>query len=367
MSVMWKEKEVELREPPSFALTGVGDAELLRICALIPAKDERLGIVRTLESIIAANMPPFDIYVCDDGSRDDTGNIARSYGVNVLRNEQNVGKASAIARTAEYFDLLDRYHVIALMDADTAVCPGYYDAVRNGFKSADIVAVCGRPQSLPHNWLTAYRCYSYFMTHAVYRSGQTALGVITVAPGCSTSFRTSAFRQLEWCSDTIVEDMDCTIQMYKKNLGRIVYQESAIVYTQDPKSIRDYIKQTNRWYTGAWQVGKKHRMFKSLSKIDLEYKLLLGEALMFAVLLCLLPLWVYLVPQKMAAFIIINTILLMLISILAGWDSRRIDVVLFSPMFVLLQTLDLFILLRSFWRTVVRSQDDHAWNQCARY
>jgi hypothetical protein len=36
-------------------------------------------------------------------------------------------------------------------------------------------------------------------------------------------------------------------------------------------------------------------------------------------------------------------------------------------MFVLLQTLDLFILLRSFWKTVVRGRDDHAWNQCDRY
>jgi poly-beta-1,6-N-acetyl-D-glucosamine synthase len=359
--------KAELQHLPQLGPMLVRDAKSLRICALVPAKDERLGIVRTLESIIAAKMSPSDVYVCDDGSKDGTGDIARCYAVNVLSNERNVGKATAIARATAHFNLLDRYDVIALMDADTAVCAGYYDAVRNGFKSPDIVAVCGRPQSLPHNWLTAYRCYSYFMTHSIYRSGQTAMGVITVAPGCSTSFRTSAFRQLEWCTDTIVEDMDCTIQLHKKNLGRIVYQEKAIVYTQDPKSLKDYIKQTNRWYTGAWQVGKKHGMFKSLSKIDLEYKLLLGEALVFAMLLCLFPLWVYLVPEKLAAFIIINGILLMLISLAAGWDSKRTDVVLFSPMFVLLQTLDLFILLRSFWKTVVRGRHEHAWNQCARY
>ena len=358
---------VEPAESPKLAHTPVREPTFLRICALIPAKDERLGIVKTLESIIAANLRPADIYVCDDGSKDDSGNIARSYGVNVLRNERNVGKANAIARAAAHFELLDRYDVVALMDADTAVSPGYYDAVRKAFNSPDIVAVCGRPESVPYNWLTAYRCYSYFMTHAVYRSGQTAMGVITVAPGCSTSFRTSAFRQLEWSSDTIVEDMDCTIQLHKKKIGRIVYQEHAIVYTQDPKSLGDYIKQTSRWYTGAWQVGRKHGMFKSMSRIDWEYKLLLGEALVFAVLLCLFPLWLYLVPQKMAAFIIVNSIVLMFISVLAGWESRRIDVVLFSPLFVFLQTLDLFILLRSFWSTVVRGRHEHAWNQCARY
>jgi poly-beta-1,6-N-acetyl-D-glucosamine synthase len=365
MSLAWA--KVDLKEPPRLGPILVRDAESLRICVLIPAKDEKLGIVKTLESIIAANMSPSDIYVCDDGSKDGTGNIARSYGVNVLRTEKNVGKATAIARATAHFELLDRYEAIALMDADTAVCPGYYDAVREGFKSPDIVAVCGRPQSLPHNWLTAYRCYSYYMTHSVYRSGQTAMGVITVAPGCSTSFRTSAFRQLDWCTDTIVEDMDCTIQLHKKKLGRIIYQEKAIVYTQDPRTIKDYIKQTSRWYTGAWQVGKKHNMFRSLSRVDLEYKLLLGEALIFSVLLTLLPLWVYLVPHKLASFVIINGILLMFISILAGWDSKRYDVVLFSPIFMLLQTLDLYILLRSFWKTVVRGRHDHAWNQCVRY
>jgi len=291
-----------------------------------------------------------------------------TFGVNVLRNEKNVGKAGAIARGTEHFRLLTRYDVIALMDADTAVCPGYYDAVREGFKDESIVAVCGRPQSLPHNWLTAYRCYSYYMTHTVYRSGQTAMGVITVAPGCSTSFRTSAFKDLQWTTDTIVEDMDCTIQIHKYALGKIIYQPKAIVYTQDPKSLKDYIKQTNRWYTGAWQVGQKHGMMRGRgNKIDWEYRLLLGEALIFAIALTLLPLWICLIPRKVEMFALLNSLLLVLISFLAGYDTKRFDVILFSPAFVFLQTLDLFILLRSFIKTVVLRRHDRAWNHCARY
>ena len=339
----------------------------IRICVVIPAKDERLGIGKTIRSIIAAKLPPRDIYVCDDGSKDDTGVIAKSYGANVIRNEKNVGKALAIARVTSHFNLLDTYEVIALMDADTEVCPDYYEAVREGFQPPDVIAVCGRPQSVPYNWLTAYRCYAYFMTHAIYRSGQHALGAITVAPGCSTSFRTSAFKQLDWCCDTIVEDMDCTIQVHKRGLGRIAYQEKAVVYTQDPRSLQDYVKQTNRWYTGAWQVGKKHNLLKGTEKIDLEYKLLLGDGLVFSILLFLLPLWMYLVPRKVMAFLAINFGVLVFISLLAGLDSKRKDVVIFSPLFVLLQILDLGILLRSFWKVVVRGRQEHAWNQCVRY
>src|ERR1700746_1414925 len=124
----------------------------MKLCVLIPGKDERLGMPKTLRSVLSAGVNPPDVYVVDDGSQDETSGIASGFGVNVLRNEKNVGKAGAIARGTEHFQLLTRYDVIALMDADTAVCPGYYDAVRQGFETPDIVAVCGRPQSLPCNW-----------------------------------------------------------------------------------------------------------------------------------------------------------------------------------------------------------------------
>ncbi len=62
-----------------------------------------------------------------------------------------------------------------------------------------------------------------------------------------------------------------------------------------------------------------------------------------------------------------SRLLLVFSSFLAGYETKRFDVILFSPVFVFLQTLDLFILLRSFVKTVVLSRHDHAWNHCARY
>ena len=43
--------------------------------------------------------------------------------------------------------------------------------------------VCGRAKSNPHNWLTAYRCLAYWISHAIYKDGQSNMGVITVTPG----------------------------------------------------------------------------------------------------------------------------------------------------------------------------------------
>jgi glycosyltransferase involved in cell wall biosynthesis len=69
-----------------------------RLCVLLPAKDEAVGIGRTLRSILRAGILAADIYVIDDGSSDNTGEIARSFDVNVVKRE--IGKAHNLARLA---------------------------------------------------------------------------------------------------------------------------------------------------------------------------------------------------------------------------------------------------------------------------
>ena len=250
-----------------------------RLCVLLPAKDERLGIGKTLRSIVKAGMLVQDIYVVDDGSSDGTGEIAHSFGVNVVRNPKNIGKALAIRRGALAFDLVRSYDGICLMDADTEVCERYFQVVSEALRDPNVAAVCGRAKSIPHNWLTAYRCLAYWMSHTIYKCGQSNMGVITVTPGCASSFRAEVFSRLDWNTDTIVEDMDCTIQIHRKKLGRIVYEKQAVVSTQDPRTLRDYVKQIYRWDNGTWQVGQKYGMLTGVKKIDWEYKLLMGEGI----------------------------------------------------------------------------------------
>ena len=86
-----------------------------------------------MRSILRAGLLPADVYVIDDGSSDGTGEIARSFDVNVVRNEQNIGKAHSLARLASVSELVRRYDYICLMDADTQVSEDYFQAVRTSF------------------------------------------------------------------------------------------------------------------------------------------------------------------------------------------------------------------------------------------
>jgi cellulose synthase/poly-beta-1,6-N-acetylglucosamine synthase-like glycosyltransferase len=338
-----------------------------RLCVLLPAKDEAVGIGKTLKSILRAGLLPSDVYVIDDGSSDGTGDIARAFGVNVVRNPKNIGKAHSLARLASVSELLRRYDYICLMDADTQVSGDYFRAIRKSFAEPGVAVVCGRAKSTPHNWLTAYRCLAYWISHAIYKDGQSNMGVITVTPGCAAAFRADAFGRLEWSSDTIVEDMDCTIQVHRKKLGRIIYQKRAVVSTQDPRTLRDYVKQMYRWHTGAWQVGRKYGMLTGLSKIDLEYKLLMGEGVVFATLFLLVPLWLLLYSRIAVYAVGMDLIVLVFLSLMCAICDRRMDVLLFSPLYPLLRTVDCSVFLYSFWKVVIQRKQVRGWFAVKRY
>jgi cellulose synthase/poly-beta-1,6-N-acetylglucosamine synthase-like glycosyltransferase len=88
-----------------------------------------------LRSILRAGILAADIYVIDDGSSDNTGEIAARLTCNVVRNEKNIGKAHSLARLASVSELVRRYDYICLMDADTQVSKDYFQAVRRSLRS----------------------------------------------------------------------------------------------------------------------------------------------------------------------------------------------------------------------------------------
>jgi glycosyltransferase involved in cell wall biosynthesis len=79
-----------------------------RVAVVIPAKDEAERIASTVRS--ARAIPHVDlVLVVDDGSDDDTSNVARGAGAVVVRHSHNRGKAAAMETGAA---------VVAMRDAD---------------------------------------------------------------------------------------------------------------------------------------------------------------------------------------------------------------------------------------------------------
>jgi len=82
----------------------------------IPAYNEELSIGSVLHKSLKVDVVD-DILVVDDGSEDETSEIAKEYGVNVIRHKKNAGKGAAI-RTIFDYACEEDYDYLVLIDGD---------------------------------------------------------------------------------------------------------------------------------------------------------------------------------------------------------------------------------------------------------
>ncbi len=86
----------------------------MRVVSCIPAKDEEGTIARV---VVRAMRHVEKVFICDDGSADMTGEIAKRLGGEVLRHKRNMGYGAAIATL---FDRVreEDFDVAVTLDAD---------------------------------------------------------------------------------------------------------------------------------------------------------------------------------------------------------------------------------------------------------
>jgi glycosyltransferase involved in cell wall biosynthesis len=85
----------------------------LKISVVLPAKNEAVGLRRTLPAI-RAHLPNAQIIVVDDGSSDGTATVAAELGVTVLSSPYSMGNGAAIKRGARAAS----GEILVFMDAD---------------------------------------------------------------------------------------------------------------------------------------------------------------------------------------------------------------------------------------------------------
>ena len=356
---------MELTRPISTA----PKSQVTRLCVVIPAFNEELLLGRCIQSVLQAGVAAEHIYVVDDCSTDRTSDVTRGFaGVNLLTNTEKRGKLGGLRRAIETCALVERYTYLALLDADSHVAPDYFVEVLATFSADERnVLVCGAPVSERHNWLTAYRALEYAVTLRAYRQGQHAMGVITVAPGCASTYATRILNSLDWSGQTLVEDMDVTIQIHRRHLGAVAFTPHAVAYTQDPQTIRQYIGQLTRWYCGTWQVMRLRRLLRGGQAIDAEFGLLMGEGLIYALLAASLPFMAWLRPSAVASMLLLDQAIWLAITVSFAIHLRRSDILTSFPAFFFIRVLNCAVFLVTFWNEVVLRRTRREWFSVSRY
>jgi cellulose synthase/poly-beta-1,6-N-acetylglucosamine synthase-like glycosyltransferase len=323
-----------------------------QLILLLPAHNEELIIAETIRSAIVAGQAKCDIYVVNDNSSDKTEAIAvKLLGKDNVLTVERSGKALAVKKAIDAFDLVDRYTWLHIADADSIFSQDYFRHYRSKLDPQKYAVAVGFVQSLRGNWISTYRALTYTYSQQVTRRVQSHLGMISVFPGPITCFRTDIIKDLEFGGASLTEDFDITLQVHRKKLGKILFIPKAVNYTQDPQTLTDFCKQNMRWQRGFFQGVKKYQIGLHGQRIDVSLGYQMLQTLLFlALLLLIVPYsiittgnWMV-IPVIIAADIVVNGCIALFSSVAA----KRWTLIGALPYFYFLRWIEIGIYVTAF-------------------
>ena len=252
----WEEREIALSEDPGpDGLLTVGATE--GVSVVVPAYNEAVGIEAAIRSIDASAWPNFEILVVDDGSSDNTAELAEGLGlerVRVLR-KPNGGKPSALNHGMRHA----AHDIIVMVDGDTILEPETVPRLVEKFSDPSVGAVAGNPKIGNRQFLARLQASEYLISSSLERRILAPASMITTIPGAVGAWRRAALQEVGGVStETLAEDTDLTVAIARGG-WRVEYAPHARAWTEAPSTLKSLYRQRLRWTFGTLQVLWKHK------------------------------------------------------------------------------------------------------------
>ncbi|MDX3690142.1 bifunctional polysaccharide deacetylase/glycosyltransferase family 2 protein [Streptomyces europaeiscabiei] len=228
------------------------------VTVLVPAYNEEAGIESTIHSLLASTHPYIEVLVIDDGSTDQTADLATWIDdprVRVIR-QPNAGKAAALNTGLANAS----YDVVVMVDADTVFEADALHRLIQPLAHPAVGAVSGNTKvgnrrGLLGRWQHLEYVFGFNLDRRMFE----VLECMPTVPGAIGAFRRDALMGVGGVSeDTLAEDTDLTMALWRAG-WRVVYEESAVAWTEVPTSLRQLWRQRYRWCYGTLQAMWKHR------------------------------------------------------------------------------------------------------------
>lgn len=228
------------------------------VSVIVPAYNEEAGIEATVRSLLASSHEAVQIIVVDDGSTDRTFRIADSIEdrrVMVIR-QPNAGKAAALNAGLAWA----HFDIIVMIDGDTVFEPDAIGNLIQPLADPRVGAVSGNTKvGNRQGVLGRWQHLEYVIGFNLDRRMFDVLECMPTVPGAIGAFRREALLGVGGVSDdTLAEDTDLTMALCRAG-WRVVYEESAVAWTEAPATVRQLWKQRYRWCYGTLQAMWKHR------------------------------------------------------------------------------------------------------------
>jgi cellulose synthase/poly-beta-1,6-N-acetylglucosamine synthase-like glycosyltransferase len=231
------------------------------VSIVIPAYNEGNLIASCINSLLKVNYPrnKLEILVVDDGSKDNTVEVVRSFKdkrVKLLTKE-NEGNA---AYTKNYGIRRAVGEVIITLDADSWVTPNSIKNILRYFDDdvAAVTAAVKVDKKCSKNFIGKLQDVEYLFT-VFNRRLFSFINGVWVTPGPLSAFRRKVFDKVGlFDPKNIMEDQEMALRIQAANY-RIASCTDAVVYTAVPQTLKALYSQRLRWNRGGMKNVWEYR------------------------------------------------------------------------------------------------------------
>lgn len=260
-------------------------APQMRFLVLVPAHNEEAVIGDIIDNLNHMEYPRelYDFYILADNCTDQTAELARSMGANVLESHKEsedapTGKPIVLQKALNALEgYQDRYDLVMFFDADNLVDPNMFLEVNSQYLSAngeaDIIQ-CYLGSKNKKGIVALFYYMTYTITNRFFQYAKSRLGLNSVIGG--TGFAVSAQylnKRGGWTAMSLTEDFELQIEATCDG-KRILWNNNVRIYDEKPTRFRASYRQRTRWAQGHWFVAFKNtgRLFRALYHKQIKWK-----------------------------------------------------------------------------------------------
>lgn len=322
------------------------------ISILMPAHNESLVIERSIQSLIPQLQPQDRLLVIADNCTDNTANLAKELGVDVIeRFNQNLrGKGYALDFGLQYIKN-DNSEVLIIIDADCTVQEHTIDLlVLACIKSKRPVQALYLMESQPEPSLKSrIASFAWVVKNKVRPLGLKAMSLPCQLMGTGMAFLRDDIYKVNLASGNIVEDMKLGLDLTRINKAPL-FLDQAVVTSIFPPSEEASTTQRARWEHGHLGVilsESPKLIFESVRSANLKMFALTCDLLVpplaLLTLMCLIFFVLSIIfANKLIIIFSITLLLSMFISVFLAWVKFGRSIISFkqlcyAPIYVLVK------------------------------
>ncbi|MDH6590427.1 biofilm PGA synthesis N-glycosyltransferase PgaC [Variovorax sp. TBS-050B] len=233
------------------------------ISILVAAYNEEASIEETLVSIDRQKYPgEMQVLVVNDGSKDGTAEVvrrvqARYPWLTFVDLEKNGGKARALNIGFQQV----RHDLVITVDADSFLYRGALANIVERYLEdpPNTRAVAGKilVRNSRLNWITRCQEWDYFHGIAAIKRVQSLFQGTLVAQGAFSIYDRDALAEVGGWPECVGEDIVLTWALLKAGY-RVGHCEDACLFTNAPTTLKQLVKQRQRWARGMAEAFVQH-------------------------------------------------------------------------------------------------------------